>query len=55
MLQNLKKFLRANPEKFYKEKKSAMDVVACNCNPATLEVEFCNGVSSIPAGGTVLQ
>ena len=26
-------------------------VVACTCNPATLEVEFRNGVGSIPVGG----
>ena len=27
------------------------DVVACTCNPATLEAEFQNGVGSIPVGG----
>ena len=26
-------------------------VVACTCNPATLETEFRNGVGSIPVGG----
>ena len=26
-------------------------VVACICNPATLEAEFRNGVDSIPVGG----
>ena len=26
-------------------------VVACTCNPATLEAEFRNGVGSIPVGG----
>ena len=26
-------------------------VVACTCNPATLEAEFRNGVVSIPVGG----
>ena len=26
-------------------------VVACMCNPATLEAEFRNGVGSIPVGG----
>ena len=26
-------------------------VVACTCNPATLEAEFWNGMSSIPVGG----
>ena len=26
-------------------------VVACTCNPATLEAEFRNGVSLIPVGG----
>ena len=25
-------------------------VVACTCNPATLEAEFQNGVGSIPVG-----
>ena len=27
------------------------DVVACTCNPATLEAEFRNGVGSVPVGG----
>ena len=27
------------------------DLVACTCNPATLESEFRNGVGSIPVGG----
>ena len=27
------------------------DVVACTCNPATLEAEFRNGVATIPVGG----
>ena len=26
-------------------------VVACTCNPATLEAEFRNGMGSIPVGG----
>ena len=26
-------------------------VVACTCNPATVEAEFRNGVGSIPVGG----
>ena len=26
-------------------------VVACTCNPATLEAEFRNGVGSVPVGG----
>ena len=26
-------------------------VVACTCNPATLEAEFRNGVGSLPVGG----
>ena len=26
-------------------------VTACTCNPATLEVEFRNGMGSIPVGG----
>ena len=31
-------------------------VVACTCNPATLETEFRNGVGSMSVGGvTVLQ
>ena len=30
---------------------SMSGVVACTCNPATLEAEFRNGVGSIPVGG----
>ena len=29
-------------------------VVACTCNPATLEAEFRNGVSLIPVGSNSL-
>ena len=29
-------------------------VVVCTCNPATLEVDFRNGVGSIPVGGNSL-
>ena len=28
-----------------------LGVMTCTCNPATLEAEFRNGVSSIPVGG----
>ena len=31
------------------------DVVACTCNPASLQAEFRNGVGSIPVGVTVLR
>ena len=29
----------------------SLGVVACTCNPATLEAEFWNSVGSIPVGG----
>ena len=34
-----------------KKVKQRPGVVACTCNPATLEAEFRNGAGSIPVGG----
>ena len=36
------------PSNFYGQ---WLSVVACTCNPATLEAEFRNGVGSIPVAG----
>ena len=30
-------------------------VVACTCNPTTLEADFRNGVGSVPVGGNGLS
>ena len=37
--------------KKYKYIVKMLGVMTCTCNPATLEAEFWNGVSSIPVGG----
>ena len=48
---NKRKLLRTNRTFANMAPKEKPGVVACTCNPATLEAEFRNGVGSIPVGG----
>ena len=38
-------------QSFLRTQQHLLGVVACTCNPATLEAEFRNDVGSIPVGG----